>query len=150
MQVCRCNKSPCFLSSTTLSQCRVGWRPTTPRTGSRWFIPLRPTAGGSRGWSGTVPVSAPPPSTRPAVPGRTAQQVAGRCITLTRFYLLNGSNIFTGCNFHTVEISDMIVVSSCKQVQNKKHIDASVKERQQTLLVPSEEICKRVLCNEHK
>ena len=31
----------------------------------------------------------------------------------------------------------------------KKHIDASVKERPQTLLVPSEEICKRVLCNEH-
>ena len=30
---------------------------------------------------------------------------------------------------------------------NKKHIDASVKERPQTLLVPSEEICKRVLCN---
>ena len=32
---------------------------------------------------------------------------------------------------------------------NKKHIDASVKERPQTLLVLSEEICKRVLCNEH-
>ena len=32
---------------------------------------------------------------------------------------------------------------------NKKHIDASVKERPQTLLVPSEEICKRVLCNIH-
>ena len=31
----------------------------------------------------------------------------------------------------------------------KKHIDASVKERPQTLLVPSEEICKRVLCNKH-
>ena len=27
---------------------------------------------------------------------------------------------------------------------NKKHSDASVKERPQTLLVPSEEICKRV------
>ena len=32
---------------------------------------------------------------------------------------------------------------------NKKHIDASVKERPQTLIVPSEEICKRVLCNKH-
>ena len=32
---------------------------------------------------------------------------------------------------------------------NKKHIDASVKERPQTLLVPSEEIYKRVLCNKH-
>ena len=31
----------------------------------------------------------------------------------------------------------------------KKHIDASVKERPQTLIVPSEEICKRVLCNKH-
>ena len=32
---------------------------------------------------------------------------------------------------------------------NKKHIDASVKERPQTLLVSSEEIYKRVLCNKH-
>ena len=32
---------------------------------------------------------------------------------------------------------------------DKKHIDASVKERPQTPLVPSEEICKRVLCNKH-
>ena len=32
---------------------------------------------------------------------------------------------------------------------NKKHIDASVKERPHTPLVPSEEICKRVLCNKH-
>ena len=31
----------------------------------------------------------------------------------------------------------------------KKRLDASVKERPQTLLVPSEEICKRVLCNKH-
>ena len=31
----------------------------------------------------------------------------------------------------------------------KKHIDASVKERPQTPLVPSEEICKRVLCNKN-
>ena len=31
----------------------------------------------------------------------------------------------------------------------KKHIDASVKERPQTLLVPIEEICKRVLCIKH-
>ena len=31
----------------------------------------------------------------------------------------------------------------------KKHIDASVKERPQTLLVPSEEIYKRDLCNKH-
>ena len=31
----------------------------------------------------------------------------------------------------------------------KKHIDASVKERPQTLLVPSEQSCKRVLCNKH-
>ena len=29
--------------------------------------------------------------------------------------------------------------------RNKKHIDASVKERPQTLLVPSEKNCKRVL-----
>ena len=34
-------------------------------------------------------------------------------------------------------------------ILNKKHIDASVKERPQTLLVPSEEINKRVLCNKH-
>ena len=33
---------------------------------------------------------------------------------------------------------------------NKKHIiNASVKERPQTLLVPSEDFCKRVLCNKH-
>ena len=32
---------------------------------------------------------------------------------------------------------------------NNKHIDASVKERPQTLLVPSEEICKRDLCHKH-
>ena len=32
---------------------------------------------------------------------------------------------------------------------DKKHIDASVKERPQTLIVPSEEICKRGLCNTH-
>ena len=32
---------------------------------------------------------------------------------------------------------------------HKKHIDASVKERPQTLLVPSEEMCKCVLCNKH-
>ena len=32
---------------------------------------------------------------------------------------------------------------------DKKHIDASVKERSQPLLVPSEEICKRILCNKH-
>ena len=32
---------------------------------------------------------------------------------------------------------------------NKKHIDASVKERPQTLLVPSDEIYKRDLCNKH-
>ena len=31
----------------------------------------------------------------------------------------------------------------------KKHIDASVKERPQTLLVPSEEICERALYNKH-
>ena len=35
------------------------------------------------------------------------------------------------------------------QPTNKKHLDASVKERPQTLLVPSEEIFKRVLCNKH-
>ena len=29
-------------------------------------------------------------------------------------------------------------------ILNKKYIDASVKERPQTLIVPSEEICKRV------
>ena len=32
--------------------------------------------------------------------------------------------------------------------KDKKHIDASVKERPQTPLVPSEEICKPVLCNQ--
>ena len=32
---------------------------------------------------------------------------------------------------------------------DKKHIDASVKERPQTLLVPLEEICKHALCNKH-
>ena len=35
------------------------------------------------------------------------------------------------------------------QIQYKKHIDASVKERPQTLRVPSEEFCKHVLCNKH-
>ena len=34
-------------------------------------------------------------------------------------------------------------------IKNKKHIGANVKEWPQTLLVPSEEICKRVLCNKH-
>ena len=38
---------------------------------------------------------------------------------------------------------------TANQESNEKHIDASVKERPQTLLVPSEEICKRVLCNKH-
>ena len=33
--------------------------------------------------------------------------------------------------------------------KNKKHIDTSVKERPQTPLAPSKEICKRVLCNKH-
>ena len=32
---------------------------------------------------------------------------------------------------------------------NKKHLDASVKEWPQTLLVPLEQICKRVLCNKY-
>ena len=36
-----------------------------------------------------------------------------------------------------------------KSFYKQEHIDASVKERPQTLLVPSEEICKRVLCNKH-
>ena len=35
------------------------------------------------------------------------------------------------------------------KLMNKKHLDASVKERPQTLLIPSEQICKRVLCNKH-
>ena len=35
------------------------------------------------------------------------------------------------------------MVQTNKVYSNKKHIDASVKERPQTLLVPSEEICKR-------
>ena len=35
------------------------------------------------------------------------------------------------------------------QLFDKKHIDESVKERPQTLLVPSEEICNRVLCPKH-
>ena len=33
---------------------------------------------------------------------------------------------------------------------NKKHINASVKQRPQTLIVPLEEICERVLCNKHR
>ena len=40
------------------------------------------------------------------------------------------------------------VIALCYNT-HKKHIDASVKERPQTLLVPSEEIYKRVLCNKH-
>ena len=32
---------------------------------------------------------------------------------------------------------------------NKKHIDASIRERPQSLLFSSEEICKHVLCNKH-
>ena len=36
-----------------------------------------------------------------------------------------------------------------KEYANKKHTDASVKERPHIPLVPSEEICKRVLCNKH-
>ena len=32
---------------------------------------------------------------------------------------------------------------------NKKDIDTTVRERPQTLLVPSKEICKHVLCNIH-
>ena len=39
-------------------------------------------------------------------------------------------------------------LSTCIYI-NKKHIDASVKERPQTLFVPSEEIYMRVLCNKH-
>ena len=35
------------------------------------------------------------------------------------------------------------------KILNKKHIDASVKERPRNLLVPSEEIYKIVLCNKH-
>ena len=38
------------------------------------------------------------------------------------------------------------VISQC---ENKKHIDASIKEQPQTLLIRSEEICKPVLCNKH-
>ena len=49
------------------------------------------------------------------------------------------TDILTSSGFNKVYIKET----------NKKHIDASVKERPQTLPVPSEEICKRVLCNKH-
>ena len=45
-------------------------------------------------------------------------------------------------HFRNVYVSSVTIV-------DKKHIDASVKERPQTPLVPSEEICKPVLCNKH-
>ena len=45
--------------------------------------------------------------------------------------------------------SDYGIMPLHVQEQNKKHIDASVKERPQTPLVPSEDIYKRVLCNKH-
>ena len=35
------------------------------------------------------------------------------------------------------------------KLSKKKHIEANVKERPQTPLVPSEETCTRVLCNKH-
>ena len=44
---------------------------------------------------------------------------------------------------------DRVALGQIAKLQDKKHIDASVKERPQTPLVPSEEICKRVLCNKH-
>ena len=47
------------------------------------------------------------------------------------------------------EIGRGIYKQVSNTITNKKHLDASVKERPQTLLVPSEQICKRVLCNKH-
>ena len=45
----------------------------------------------------------------------------------------------------TLDLSPCIKILSIALLY-KKHIDASVQERPQTLLFPSEEICKRVLC----
>ena len=45
--------------------------------------------------------------------------------------------------------TNVIILRTCAKENNKKLINASVKERPQTLLVPSEENCKCVLCNKH-
>ena len=51
--------------------------------------------------------------------------------------------------FKTSEI-DLDLDHMILNINNKKkHIDTSIKERPQTLLVPSEEICRHVLCNKH-
>ena len=48
----------------------------------------------------------------------------------------------------TLDLSPCIKILSIALLY-KKHIDASVKERPQTLQDPTEEIYKRVLCNKH-
>ena len=62
-------------------------------------------------------------------------------IPFSYLYTLFWSNYFSALVF--ISLWDLHVILY------KKHIDASVKERTQTLPVPSEEICMRILCNKH-
>ena len=68
------------------------------------------------------------------------------CLELSLNYLwtLNFKKRYNKCTM-TLDLSPCIKILSIALL-NKKHIDASVKERPQTLLFPSEEICNRVLC----
>ena len=65
----------------------------------------------------------------------------------TKIQNMCNHDIFWPCTCNGIVLRPKDCCSS--QRFNKKHIDASVKERPQTLLVPSEEICKHVLCNKH-
>ena len=62
-------------------------------------------------------------------------------IPFSYLYTLFWSNYFSALVF--ISLCDIHVILY------NQHTDASVKERPQTLLVPSEEICMRILCNKH-
>ena len=64
------------------------------------------------------------------------------------FWLTNDRVLGNG-NFVEIRKTTASTCLEFYQKVNKKHIDKSVKKRSQTLLVPWEEICKRVLCNKH-
>ena len=65
-----------------------------------------------------------------------------------RYQLFEASSIYTKIQKDLSPKYTMNIFGYIK-TKHKKHIDACVKERPQTLLVPSEEICKRILYNKH-
>ena len=59
------------------------------------------------------------------------------------------SLVYEGIRDTVVDLCIFFMLICSVKNAYKKHIDANVKERSQTLLASSEEICKRVLCNKH-